>query len=54
VLFGDQLADENFFNVLEDLRARGSAHLEALEVFRMCLLLGFLRKIWRSLYSRHT
>lgn len=41
VLFGDQLAGENFFNRLEDLRARGSAHLEALEVFHMCLLLGF-------------
>ena len=41
VLFGDQLAGENFFNRLEELRARGSAHLEALEVFHMCLLLGF-------------
>ena len=41
VLFGDQLAGENFFNRLEALRARGSAHLEALEVFHMCLLLGF-------------
>ena len=40
-LFGDQLAGENFFNRLEALRARGSAHLEALEVFHMCLLLGF-------------
>jgi type VI secretion system protein ImpK len=41
ILFGDQLAGENFFNRLEALRARGSAHLEALEVFHMCLLLGF-------------
>lgn len=40
-LFGDQLAGENFFNRLEQLRARGSAHLQALEVFHMCLLLGF-------------
>lgn len=40
-LFGDQLAGENFFNRLEALRARGTAHLEALEVFHMCLLLGF-------------
>jgi len=40
-LFGDQLAGENFFNRLESLRARGSAHLHALEVFHMCLLLGF-------------
>jgi type VI secretion system protein ImpK len=40
-LFGDQLAGEHFFQRLEDLRARGSAHLQALEVFHMCLLLGF-------------
>ena len=40
-LFGDQLAGENFYNRLEELRRRGSAHLEALEVFHMCLLLGF-------------
>ena len=43
-LFGDQLAGENFFNRLESLRARGSAHLQALEVFHMCLLLGFQGK----------
>ena len=41
VLFGDQLAGEKFFHRLEALRARGSAHLQALEVFHMCLLLGF-------------
>jgi type VI secretion system protein ImpK len=40
-LFGDQLAGEHFFQRLDDLRARGSAHLQALEVFHMCLLLGF-------------
>jgi len=40
-LFGDQLAGENFYIRLESLRARGSAHLQALEVFHMCLLLGF-------------
>ena len=40
-LFGDQLAGEHFFQRLEALRARGSAHLQALEVFHMCLLLGF-------------
>jgi type VI secretion system protein ImpK len=40
-LFGDQLAGENFFNRLEALRTRGSAHVQALEVFHMCLLLGF-------------
>lgn len=40
-LFGDQLGGENFFQQLDDLRARGSAHLQVLEVFHMCLLLGF-------------
>jgi type VI secretion system protein ImpK len=44
VLFGDQLAGENFFNRLEALRVRGGAHLQALEVFHMCLLLGFQGK----------
>lgn len=44
VLFGDQLAGENFFNRLESLRARGAVHLQALEVFHMCLLLGFQGK----------
>jgi type VI secretion system protein ImpK len=41
VLFGDQLAGENFYKRLEALRLRGAAHLQALEVFHMCLLLGF-------------
>jgi type VI secretion system protein ImpK len=40
-IFGDQLAGEHFFHRLEDLRAKGSVHLQALEVFYMCLLLGF-------------
>ena len=40
-LFGDQLAGEHFFHKLEDLRARGAAHLQVLEVFHMCLLMGF-------------
>lgn len=40
-VFGDQLAGEHFFNRLEDLRAKGFQHVEALEVFHMCLLLGF-------------
>jgi type VI secretion system protein ImpK len=40
-LFGDQLAGEHFFNKLEELRARGAPHLQALEVFHMCLLMGF-------------
>ena len=41
VLFGDQLAGENFFTRLEELRSKGNPHLQALEVFHMCLLLGF-------------
>lgn len=41
VLFGDQLAGENFFQKLEELRSKGNPHLQALEVFHMCLLLGF-------------
>ncbi|WP_426195186.1 type IVB secretion system protein IcmH/DotU [Massilia sp. DWR3-1-1] len=40
-LFGDQLAGEHFFTKLEDLRTRGAPHLQALEVFHMCLLMGF-------------
>ncbi len=44
VLFGDQLAGENFFSMLESLRAKGAAHVQVLEVFHMCLLLGFQGK----------
>lgn len=40
-LFGDQLAGENFFQMLEAQRAQGAARVQALEVFYMCLLLGF-------------
>jgi type VI secretion system protein ImpK len=40
-IFGDQLAGEVFFDKIEELRAKGSAHIQALEVFHMCLLLGF-------------
>ena len=43
-LFGDQLAGEHFFQKLETLRARGIVHLQSLEVFHMCLLLGFQGK----------
>ncbi len=43
-LFGDQLAGENFFHRLEELRAQGAARLQSLEVFYMCLLLGFQGK----------
>ncbi len=41
VLFGDQLAGEHFFDRLEELRARGAVRLQSLQVFHMCLLLGF-------------
>lgn len=43
-LFGEQLAGENFFNRLEDLRAQGAVRLDSLEVYYMCLLLGFQGK----------
>lgn len=43
-LFGEQLAGEHFFTKLEELRAQGAARLPALEVFYMCLLLGFRGK----------
>ncbi len=41
IVFGDHLAGENFFIRLENLRAKGAVHVQALEVFHMCLLLGF-------------
>lgn len=44
VFFGDQLAGENFFVKLEILRNQGSKRLQALEVFYVCLLLGFQGK----------
>jgi type VI secretion system protein ImpK len=44
VLFGEQLAGETFFTKLEELRAKGSKHIYALEVYHMCLLLGFQGK----------
>lgn len=42
--FGDQLAGEHFFDRLEALRSKGGARLQALQVFHMCLLLGFQGK----------
>lgn len=39
--FGDQLAGERFFEQLEMLRQGGAPRLQVLEVFHMCLLLGF-------------
>jgi type VI secretion system protein ImpK len=44
ILFGDQLAGENFFTELEDVRRRGESAVQALEVFYMCLLTGFQGK----------
>jgi type VI secretion system protein ImpK len=43
-LFGEQLAGEKFFQHLEECRAQGAARLQSLEVFHMCLLLGFQGK----------
>lgn len=42
--FGDQLAGEHFFDKLESVRAQGARRLQVLEVFHMCLLLGFQGK----------
>lgn len=44
VIFGDQLAGEHFFDHLERLRAQGAERVQALEVYHMCLLLGFQGK----------
>lgn len=44
VLFGEQLAGAKFFELLEQCRAQGAARLHSLEVFHMCLLLGFQGK----------
>lgn len=43
-LFGEQLAGENFFNLLEEQRTLGAPRVQAMEVFHMCLLLGFQGK----------
>jgi type VI secretion system protein ImpK len=39
--FGEQLAGERFFEHLETLRQQGAPRVAVLEVFHMCLLLGF-------------
>ena len=44
IFFGEQLAGENFFTMLESLREQGARRLQALEVFHLCLLLGFQGK----------
>lgn len=43
-LFGDQLAGEYFFDKLGAARDAGARRIQALEVFHMCLLLGFRGK----------
>lgn len=43
-LFGDQLAGEHFFDKLDNARNGGASRINALEVFHMCLLLGFKGK----------
>jgi type VI secretion system protein ImpK len=43
-MFGEQLAGEAFFDKLEALRAQGAAKVQVLEVFHMCLLMGFQGK----------
>jgi len=40
-LFGDQLAGEHFFERLEEARREGKPRIAVLEVFHMCLLVGF-------------
>ena len=42
--FGEQLAGERFFEHLETLRQGGAARVQLLEVFHMCLLIGFQGK----------
>lgn len=44
LLFGDQLAGEHFFDRLDALRGKGAMRVQALQVFHMCLLLGFQGK----------
>jgi type VI secretion system protein ImpK len=39
--FGEHLAGERFFDTLERLRQVGAPKLQVLEVYHMCLLLGF-------------
>ena len=39
--FGDQLAGERFYEKLEGLRAQGAPRLQSLEIFHLCLLMGF-------------
>lgn len=40
-LFGEQLAGDRFFDHLDQLRQGGVARVQVMEVFHLCLLLGF-------------
>ena len=51
--FGEALAGEQFFVKLEALRREGKGRLQVLEVFHMCLLLGFQGK-YRSAGGEET
>lgn len=42
--FGEQLAGERFFDHLDKLREAGAPKLQLLEVYHMCLLMGFQGK----------
>ena len=42
--FGNQLAGQTFYDELETLRRQGAQGLQVLEVFHMCLLMGFQGK----------
>lgn len=42
--FGDQLGGERFFTKLEQARREGAQRLQVLEVFHLCLLMGFQGK----------
>ena len=44
LIFGDQLAGEHFFDRLDALRGKGAMRVQALQVFHLCLLLGFQGK----------
>ncbi len=42
--FGDQMGGERFFSMLESARHEGTDRLQVLEVFHLCLLMGFQGK----------
>ena len=42
--FGNQLAGQTFYDELESLRRQGAERVQVMEVFHMCLLMGFQGK----------